>query len=216
MSPEPLSMDEIRAILAGLPGWRTRLGALYTAYRAPSSQIAVELMYQLGQLANELDHHPDLDWRYDHVFLKISTHSIGGKVTSNDVEFARRASELATAAGVTARPEVAREVEIGVDTDDVDALRPVWAAALGYKQGGTEDVRDPWGRSPTVWFQRTEAPNPNRVHLDTWVEDSRADDELAAAQAAGALRLDDRNRPSCTVIGDAHGNRFCICTSLGR
>jgi 4a-hydroxytetrahydrobiopterin dehydratase len=214
MSPQPLSKDEIAAALDDLPDWRARLGALHTAYRAPSADVAVELMHQLGQLANELDHHPDLDWRYDYVFLKVSTHSAGRKVTPTDLEFARRASELASRAGAQAHPEVARELEIAVDSENVDAVRATWAAALGYKEHGDDDLYDPWGRGPGVWFQRTDTPNPNRIHLDVWVEDADADAELAKAEAAGAERLDDHYRPSFTVIGDRQQNRFCVCTGL--
>jgi 4a-hydroxytetrahydrobiopterin dehydratase len=109
MSAQALTAEQTRSALADLPDWRADSGALVTAFAAPSSQVAVELMYQLGQLANDLDHHPDLDWRYDQIFLTISTHSLGSQISDFDVEFARRASALAAAAGAEARPDKALE-----------------------------------------------------------------------------------------------------------
>ncbi len=218
MSPQPavLTKDEIIAALADLPDWRVRLGGLHTVYRAKSSVDAVELVHAIGQLANELDHHPDLDWRYDHVFLRNSTHAAGSQVTGNDIELARSISALAADAGAEAKPELYRNLEIAVDTDDMAKVRDVWAAVLGYKANRPDDLVDPWGRGPTVWFQPTLTPNPSRLHLDVWVEDDTADDVLAATESAGAQRLDDSCRPSFTVIGDTDGNRFCVCTNLGR
>src|SRR5205807_193419 len=108
MSPKPavLTRAEIDAALAELPDWRARLGALHTVYRAPSSVVAIELVYVIGRAANDLDHHPDLDWRYNHIFLRTRTHSAGGRTTANDVELARRISALAADAGVEPRPEL--------------------------------------------------------------------------------------------------------------
>jgi 4a-hydroxytetrahydrobiopterin dehydratase len=213
-NPAKLSSSEIATALVDLPDWRTRMGGLFTVYKAASSVAAVELVHQIGVLANELDHHPDLDWRYDHVFIRSSTHSVGGAVTVKDVDLATRISALAVAA--EAKPELFRTVEIGVDTADVESVRDTWAALLKYKPHDGSDLYDPWGRGPAVWFQKTDTPDPSRLHLDVWVADETADAVLAETEKAGAKRLDDRFRPSFTVIGDADGNRFCVCTSLDR
>ena len=212
--PEILSKDDVATALAGLPDWRTNLGALHTVYQAVTSATAIELVHQIGLTANELDHHPEVDWRYDHVFVRTRTHSVGGRVTHLDVELATRISALAV--GATARPELFRNVEIGVDTADLARVKPVWEALLGYRAVGDNDLIDPWGRGPAIWFQQTETPDPSRLHLDVWVEDDSADAVLAVAEAAGADRLENRYRPSFTVIGDHEGNRFCVCTNLDR
>jgi 4a-hydroxytetrahydrobiopterin dehydratase len=213
-NPATLSSSEVAHALTGLPDWRTRIGALFTVYKAGSSVAAVELVHQIGLLANELDHHPDVDWRYDHVFVRSSTHSVGGAVTALDVDLATRISALAVDA--EAKPELFRTVEIGVDTADVESVRDTWAALLKYKPHDDADLFDPWGRGPTVWFQKTDTPDASRLHLDVWVEDDTADAVLAETERAGALRLDDHFRPSFTVIADADGNRFCVCTNLDR
>jgi len=217
MSTQPaiLNVDEVTTALQSLPDWRRRLGGLHTVYHALSSVDAVELMYRIGQVANELDHHPDLDWRYDHVFVRTSTHSAGSKITAKDIELATRISTLAAHIGASAEPEKFRTVEIGVDTTDPEAITQTWSEALGYRNKDGE-LRDPWGRGPSVWFQKTPTPDASRLHLDIWVEDATADDVLVEAEKAGASRLDERFHPTFTVIADDDGNRFCICTALGR
>ena len=91
-------------------------------------------MDAVGAAAEEADHHPDLTLTYGRVDVRLSSHDVGG-VTARDVRLARRISELAAEAGVTAAPEGVAVVEIGLDTPDVDAVRPFWKALLGYADG---------------------------------------------------------------------------------
>ena len=44
-------------------------------------------------LADEIDHHPDIDIRWTTVTFALSTHSAGG-VTERDLELARRIDEI--------------------------------------------------------------------------------------------------------------------------
>jgi 4a-hydroxytetrahydrobiopterin dehydratase len=48
----------------------------------------------VGVLAEEMDHHPDIDIRWNVVTLRLSTHSAGG-LTWLDIELARRIDALA-------------------------------------------------------------------------------------------------------------------------
>jgi 4a-hydroxytetrahydrobiopterin dehydratase len=213
--PHVLTRAETDAALAELPDWRARLGGLHTVYRAPSSVTAIELVHAIGRAANDLDHHPDLDWRYDHIFLRTRTHSVGGRTTNNDVELALQISALAADAGAEPRPELYRDVLIAVDTAQPGTIHDAWATVLGFEPWGDSDsLADPGSRLPAVWFQETAAPNPNRLHLDVFVEDSTADAVVATSESAGAQRLGNHGRPSFTVVGDTDGNRFCVCTNL--
>ena len=60
-----LTRTEIDDALAGLPDWRYRLGGLVTAYKTPTAAAALELIAAVGRLAEDSNHHPDLDWRYN-------------------------------------------------------------------------------------------------------------------------------------------------------
>ncbi|MCQ9165362.1 4a-hydroxytetrahydrobiopterin dehydratase [Arthrobacter sp. STN4] len=210
-----LTRDQIDAELAVLPDWRFRLGGLAAALKCPSSAAALELFAAIGALAQEANHHPDVDWRYDTLFVVLTSHDAGSKVTARDASLAKAISAAARQAGAVAHPELLRRVEIAMDTADFAAVAPVWASALGFKEGEPDDLRDPSGRLPTLWFQQTETPNPNRFHLDIHVPASEAQGVLAAVEAAGAT-LDHANAPAFVIATDAQGNRLCICTEEGR
>lgn len=215
MDRTPLTPDAARAALAGLPDWRGRVGGLHAAFRLPSPRAALEFVAAVGALAEELDHHPDVDWRYDHVFVTTTTHSADRRVTALDVELARRTSALAAALGAQPRPDLPRTVEIGVDARDPSAVAGVWRAALGYAEHSSGTLYDPFGRGPSVWFQETPDPAPSRLHLDVSVASEAAEGVVEAAVAAGARR-DDAFAPSWVVLTDAAGDRLCICTPEGR
>lgn len=210
-----LSRPEIDAELASLPDWRFRLGGLAAALKCPTSALALDLFAAIGALAQEANHHPDVDWRYDTLFVGLTSHDAGSKVTARDADLARAISAAAADAGATARPDLLRAVEIAMDSDDFTAVAPAWAAALGFKAGEPDELRDPAGRLPTMWFQQTRTPNANRFHFDIHVPASEAQRVLAEVEAAGAT-LDRSNAPAFVVATDAQGNRLCICTEEGR
>lgn len=215
-NPEVLSSAERTQALAGQPDWRYSLGALHAVYQAPSVPDALALIQSIGAAAEAADHHPDVDWRYRHLFIRTSTHSVGSQVTALDVDLAQAVSAAARAVGAEPRPELVRSLELGIDTTDAAAITETWQAALGYRAKADGDLIDPWGRLPAVWFQQTSEPNPSRLHVDVTVEDSTADQVLADITARGGTRVDERFRPSWTVVADADGNRICVCTELGR
>lgn len=214
--PSVLTAAEREAALATLPGWQYDLGALHTVYEVPSAAGALALIAAIGATAERQQHHPDVDWRYQHVFIRSSTHSAGGDVTTRDVELATAISAAAAAAQATARPELDRSVELGIDTRDAGAVAAVWREALGYRPVGEYVLVDPWRRGPQVWFQETDRPDPSRIHVDVTVAADRADPILTDVVAAGGRRIDERFRPAWTVVADEDGNRLCICTNLGR
>ncbi|PYI69352.1 4a-hydroxytetrahydrobiopterin dehydratase [Arthrobacter livingstonensis] len=210
-----LTRDQINAELAALPDWRFRLGGLAAALKCPTSAAALDLFAAIGALAQEANHHPDVDWRYDTLFVTLTSHDAGSKVTARDAALAKAISTAAREVGAVAHPELLRSVEIALDSADFAAVAPVWAAALGYKAGESDDLRDPSGRLPTLWFQQTETPNANRFHFDIHVPASEAQGVLAELAAAGAT-LDRSSEPAFVIATDPQGNKLCICTEEGR
>ena len=55
-------------------------------------------MNAVGALAEEMDHHPDIDIRWNTVTLRLTTHSAGG-LTQLDLELARRIDALSAPGG---------------------------------------------------------------------------------------------------------------------
>lgn len=91
--PELLSDDQITEALRDLPGWEARPGLLFRAVKAPTFMAGIRLVEAIAQVADQLNHHPDIDIRWTTVSLSVSTHVSGG-VTQYDVELAKRISAI--------------------------------------------------------------------------------------------------------------------------
>lgn len=209
-----LTRTQIDEALAGLPDWRYRLGGLVTVYKSPTSAAALELIAAVGRVAEEQNHHPDLDWRYNRVFLRFTSHDAGTEVTSRDVRAAAAVSEASQRAGAAAEPGLYRTVDIAIDSEDPAGISEVWRVALGYRKGRFGDLVDPHGRGPGLWFQETSTPNANRIHLDIHRSKAESDPVLDKTAATGAL-INRDHAPKWVVVTDAQGNRLCLCTEDG-
>lgn len=209
-----LNGTQINAALTGLPDWRYRLGALVTAYAFGSSASAIDFIAAVAAIAEEHNHHPDLDWRYNTVFLTVSSHEAGGEVTGQDTGFAEAVSGAATRAGGTAEPRRHTTVEVGIDTDDPSRIAEFWTSALGYHLADNGDAVDPEGRNPSIWFQVTDTPSNNRIHLDRHVPLSTLELERGNLRPAGG-EGDGARHPAVRVYSGPDGNRVCLCTEIG-
>jgi 4a-hydroxytetrahydrobiopterin dehydratase len=98
MAAQKLTEDEIQQHLAQLPGWQVEGVTLRKTYRFPSFVKSMEFVNQLAQIAESVQHHPDIDIRYDKVTIGLTTHDSGG-ITANDIELAATADDLAGSAG---------------------------------------------------------------------------------------------------------------------
>ncbi len=86
-SREKLTDVEVAAFLRAHPDWRLEGGALRRDYELESFAESLAWVNSLGALAEQEDHHPDIDIRYDKVSLALVTHD-KGEVTRRDVEVA--------------------------------------------------------------------------------------------------------------------------------
>ena len=91
--PQPLSPDALSAALTDLPQWSGDGEAIRRSAELPSFRAAVDAIVRIADVAEELDHHPDVDLRWRTLHLTLSTHSAGG-VTDLDIELARRIDAL--------------------------------------------------------------------------------------------------------------------------
>ena len=100
----PLTPAEVDAALASLPEWEEKAGVLHAAFATATVADALALIAAIGALAEELDHHPDVDWRYRHVFVRSTTHSAGNHLTELDLTLAKGVSTEAASRGAAAEP----------------------------------------------------------------------------------------------------------------
>ena len=89
-----LPQDEIDRALAGdLSRWSQEGDAITREVQAPAFLEGVRLVQHVAQVAEESDHHPDIDIRYTTLTFTLSTHSAGG-VTAKDLDLAARIDRL--------------------------------------------------------------------------------------------------------------------------
>jgi 4a-hydroxytetrahydrobiopterin dehydratase len=91
--PPRLSPDELSAAMHGLPLWSGGGEGLSRTVELPSFRDAVAAIVAVADVAEEMDHHPDVDLRWRTLHFALSTHSAGG-VTDLDLELARRIDAL--------------------------------------------------------------------------------------------------------------------------
>jgi 4a-hydroxytetrahydrobiopterin dehydratase len=93
---ELLTNDQINLALRDhLPEWKVEDKALVRSVEKPTFMDGIRLVATVAQLAESMDHHPDIDIRWRTVTFRVSTHSAGG-ITDNDLVLARH---IDTAAG---------------------------------------------------------------------------------------------------------------------
>jgi 4a-hydroxytetrahydrobiopterin dehydratase len=202
----------------GLDDWRMLFRALHARFRTGNFATGLELVARIGEAAEELDHHPDLDLRYPRLDVRLSSHDVGG-VTDRDLELARRISGFAAELGVAADPSGVQVLELALDTPDFTRVKPFWRAVLGLSDSRDErEIVDSSGTLPTLWFQDTDPHDEprQRFHLDIRVPPEVASERIAAALAAGGLLVSDERAPAFTVLADSEGNKACVTTGAGR
>ena len=204
---------------AGLNDWRQLAQGIHARFRTGSFTAGLRFVTAVTEAAEAANHHPDVTLTYPHVDLKLISHDVGA-LTQRDVDLARAISSIAHEQGLTPQPEVLAEVELALDTAVLADAEPFWAALLtgDARNVSGDDVVDPSGRVPLLWFQGTDAHETprQRFHLDVWVPHDVADARIAAAVAAGGAVVDEAQAPSFTVLADGEGNRACVCTVLSR
>lgn len=213
---ERITADQFQAA-DGVEDWRVVFEGACAVFRTGSFAVGAELVDTIATLADEANHHPDVDLRYSTVTVRLVTHEVGG-LSARDVELARKISEEARELELRADPGAVQTVQLTVDALVAADVMPFWRAVLGYEPEGDEDLVDPRGRGPGVWFQRMDAPRPqrNRIHVDVAVPADQAEARVAAALAAGGRLVTDQFAPRWWTLADAEGNEVDVASMLGR
>ena len=92
-----LSPMEIRAAMPGVPGWRRRGRVIRRTFRFDDFVRAMEFVNAVARLAEQAQHHPDIDIRWNAVTLALTTHDAGG-LTARDFDLARQCGDAARGA----------------------------------------------------------------------------------------------------------------------
>ncbi|MGW4093905.1 4a-hydroxytetrahydrobiopterin dehydratase [Nocardia sp. NPDC004750] len=88
-----LSEPEIADALTELPEWSRSGDNLTRTVEAATFLAGIELVRRVAEVAEEANHHPDIDIRWRKVTFSLSTHSAGG-LTALDVALAHEIDRL--------------------------------------------------------------------------------------------------------------------------
>lgn len=192
-------------------GWSYLLDGLQTRIRTRDFAAGLAIVDAVGAAAAAMDHHPDLDLRYTHVDVRLTSHDVRA-VTVRDLRLAHTISKIAADAGTATECASVSRLELALDSPEFAAVLPFWGAVLAMQPAGDE-VRDPFGVLPTVWLQESGGDEPRqRWHPDVWVDPAQVQPRIEAAVAAGGTLVSDRDAPSFWVLADPQGNKVCLCT----
>ena len=204
---------------ANLTDWRKLAQGLHARYLVDDFGAGARFVAAVGEAGDALGHYPRVSIGDGCVDLKLvtddaiyrddeGTEYVIEWVTQQDVDLARRITEIAADHRFDADPASVSDIELGLDTAHSATIAPVWALLLtgtAEAQGrGTpsDEIRDATARVPNLWFgdaDEHETPR-QRFHIEVYVAPEVAEQRIAAAVAAGGTVVDDSNAPSPTVI----------------
>ncbi len=213
----------------GLTDWRKLAQGLHARYLVADFGTAARFVAAVGEAGDALSHHPRVSIGQGYVDLELvtpdaiyrdddGTEYVVEWVTQQDVDLARRITEIAADHGLAADPASVSEIELGLDTASSATIAPVWAALLTGSpdsQGRgvpSDEIRDATGRVPNLWFGDDDGPQ--RFHVEVYVPLEAVEQRVAAAVAAGGTVVDDSNAPGLTVLADQDGNRGVLCVDV--
>jgi 4a-hydroxytetrahydrobiopterin dehydratase len=83
-----LNGTQIDAALRDLAGWNSTGKDIRKEFKFPNFIEAMGFVNRVAEIAEETNHHPDIEIRYNKVVLSLTSHDVGG-VTDRDVRLAR-------------------------------------------------------------------------------------------------------------------------------
>lgn len=91
--PELLNANQIKDGLKKTPEWEHNKKQIERTFDFDEFFESIDFVNAVAEIAEEMDHHPDLDIRFNKVRVVLSTHSKGG-ITDLDLEVAEKIDTL--------------------------------------------------------------------------------------------------------------------------
>ena len=88
-----LTAKQISLHLRAVPNWSKRIQTIHRTFVFKDFLKAIEFVNRIAKKTQKINHHPDIDIRYNKVTLKLTTHDEGG-ITNKDFLLARQCDEV--------------------------------------------------------------------------------------------------------------------------
>lgn len=76
-------------------GWKAEQNSLTKTFEKENFVSAVAFLNKIVPLAEQMDHHPDMEvFSYKKVRIKLTTHDAGNKITEKDIKMAQKINSL--------------------------------------------------------------------------------------------------------------------------
>ncbi|MGQ4464653.1 4a-hydroxytetrahydrobiopterin dehydratase [Streptomyces violaceoruber] len=94
-----LSEIQLTEALSALNGWTLRHNELVLEHEIEDFSAAIRLVNSVAVLAEEAEHHPDIDIRWRMVTFALCTHSAGLRITELDISMAAKINSVISSGG---------------------------------------------------------------------------------------------------------------------
>jgi 4a-hydroxytetrahydrobiopterin dehydratase len=88
-----LNSQDIKVWMKKLPEWELEKKHIERTFEFDDFTQAIDFVNAIAEIAEEEDHHPEMDIRYNKVRVQLSTHAEGG-LTELDFEVAEKVNNL--------------------------------------------------------------------------------------------------------------------------
>jgi len=91
--PVLLEPEAVQRLLGEVPDWRLDGNTIARTFQFENFSGAVDFVNKVAGESESMDHHPDIDIRWNKVKLTLATHAAGG-LTDMDFTLARKIDRL--------------------------------------------------------------------------------------------------------------------------
>jgi 4a-hydroxytetrahydrobiopterin dehydratase len=87
-----LTAKQVGLHLKAVPHWSKRAKTILRTFKFEGFLDSIAFVNRIARRAQRLNHHPDIDIRFNQVTLKLTTHDAGG-LTEKDFSLARQSDK---------------------------------------------------------------------------------------------------------------------------
>ncbi len=88
-----LTTKQIGLHLKAVPNWSKRARTILRTFKFEGFLNSLDFINRIARRAQKINHHPDIDIRFNKVTLKLTTHDEGG-ITEKDFSLAQHCDEV--------------------------------------------------------------------------------------------------------------------------